>query len=317
MLPATIIREACISATGYAPDEHLILSKLGRWLRFSTTGKPADKSGGLKVHDVGDCYVYLITNHRDGLSVKGTTRTSNTQIMTPEEKHKAQQQRRMLEQQQREQSARKRRMLSAMVKRIWKTAKKPQEWGNPHPYLTKKGDLPALNIRRYTSHKRDVLLLPMVDLTTGKLESLYLIYPNKFKRPLKGTQSKGLCMAIGRDLDKSAVLWLAEGYATGLSLHLEVNQPVIVCFSAGNLQPVTDKLVQRYPAAELKLCADDDRATLAKTGKNPGIEYAVKLQRRYPTIALYKPLFPPGSPEGLSDINDLINWQRNQGRVEA
>ncbi len=317
MTPAIIIKQACIEATGHAPGEHLIFSKIGKWLRFSTTGKPSDTSGGLKVHDAGDCFVYLIRDHRSGVFVKGSTRTSSTPLLTPEEKRKLQQHRRKLEQAAREQSARKRRMLSAMARRIWTAAKKPAEWGKPHPYLVKKGDLPALNIRRYTSRKRDVLLLPMVNLTTGKLESLYLIYPNGFKRPLKGTQLKGLCMAVGRDLDQAAVLWLTEGYATGVSLHLEVNQPVIVCFSAGNLQPVTDRLVVRYPNADIKLCADDDRATLAKTGTNPGIEYAVKLQQKYPAIGLYKPLFPPGSPEGLSDVNDLINWQRSQGRAGA
>lgn len=311
MTPEKIIQTACIEATGYAPSEHLILSKPGRWLRFSTTGKPADKSGGLKIHDAGDCYVYLIHDHRYGVSVKGSTRTSNTPLMTPAERRKALEQRHKLEQQQREQEARKRRMLGCMVRRIWPALTKPQGWTTPHRYLISKGDLPALNIRRYQSHKRDVLTLPMVDPTTGRLESLYLIYPNGFKRPLKGTQAKGLCMAIGRDLGKADVLWLAEGYATGISLHLEVNQPVIVCFSAGNLQPVTDRLVLRYPNAEIKLCADDDRETEAKTGKNPGIEYAVKLQQKYPTIALYKPLFPPGSPDGLSDVNDLINWQRS------
>lgn len=312
-----LILQACIAATGYAPAEHLILSKPGRWLRFSTNGKPGDTSGGLKVHEASDCYVYLIRDHRTGVFVKGSTRASNTAMMTPEDKRKAQKQRRRLEQQQREQEARKRRMLGGMVRRLWPHLAKPKDWATPHRYLISKGDLPALNIRRYQSRKRDVLTLPMVDPTTGKLESLYLIYPNGFKRPLKGTLAKGLCMAIGRDLDKASVLWLVEGLATGISLHLEVNQPVIVCFSAGNLQPVTDKLVKRYPNAEIKVCCDDDKATEAKTGKNPGIEYARKLQQKYPTIALYKPLFPPGAPDGLSDINDLILYQRNQGRAGA
>lgn len=308
---AVIIQQACFNLTGYAPPLHTVLSKLGRFIRFSTNGRSDDKSGSLKVFDAGGHYVYIVKDHRTGLTRKGTTQTKEDKLLTPQERHKLRLQRVELERKATARAARKRRMLSAMVKYIWAACVKPADWTKPHAYLSKK-HVPALNVRRYTSPKRDVLVLPMVNLWSGQLESLYLIYPNSFKRPLKGTQFKGLCMAIGSNLAAASVIWLVEGYATGLSLHNSTGEPVVVAFAASNLEAVAGALVSRYPTAKVKLCCDDDRKTAQKIGRNVGIDYGLKVQQKYPQFALYKPLFPAGCPDGLSDINDLVNWQRQQ-----
>lgn len=309
---ADIIHQACVALTGYAPPLHAILSKVGKFVRFSTNGKPDDKSGSLKVWSVGNHYVFVVKDHRMGLTRKGTTQTKeNQQLLTPAERYQLREKRAALERKAQARVQHKRRMLSAMVKPFWAGCAKPDEWTRPHPYLSKK-HVPALNVRRYISHKRDVLILPMVNLLSGQVESLYLIYPNGFKRPLKGTQFKGLCMAIGRDLVAAPVLWLVEGYATGLSLHISTGEPVIVAFAASNLEAVAGAVVKRYPTAKLKLCCDDDRQTAQKIGRNIGLDYGLRVQQKYPQLALYKPIFPVGCPEGLSDINDLLNWQRQQ-----
>ena len=311
---AVIIQQACLALAGTCPSESQILSKLGKWLRFSLTGKRSDTSGALKVHAVDGGYVYLIRNHRTGETIKGTTVNRKTDLNPQtwgELRRQYAKQQRDLDQQATTRQARKRRMLSAMVKYIWAACVKPADWTKPHAYLSKK-HVPALNVRRYTSPKRDVLVLPMVNLWSGQLESLYLIYPNGFKRPLKGTQFKGLCMAIGSNLAAASVIWLVEGYATGLSLHNSTGEPVVVAFAASNLEAVAGALVSRYPTAKVKLCCDDDRKTAQKIGRNVGIDYGLKVQQKYPQFALYKPLFPAGCPDGLSDINDLVNWQRQQ-----
>lgn len=307
-----IIYQACLDLTGYAPDLHLILSNIGKFIRFSTNGKKDDKSGSLKVFAVDDGYIFVIRDHRTGLVKKGATKTKEAKsLLTPEELYKAKVRRLELERKAKIKIERKRRMLGALARKLWAHALKPEAWPKPFPYIEKKAIEP-LNVRRFISSKRDVLLLPMVNLITGKIESLYLIYPNGFKRPLKGTCFAGLCMAVGGELKASKTLWLAEGWATAITLYNEVKQPVVIAFSASNLEPVTDRLKRRFPDATIKLCADDDRKTQEKTGKNTGIEYAKRLQQRYPDIALYKPIFPQGAPEGLSDVNDLINWQRKQ-----
>ena len=313
--PIDLIEKACIDATGAAPARHLILSKPDKWIRFSNTGKPKDKNCALKVIDKGDCLVYIIKDHRSGITKTGSTRSGKRALMTPEEKAAAHRQRVEYERQKAEQAARKHRMLSSMAKRLWSRCIKPEDWTKPHPYIVKKQIRP-LNIRRYISHKRDVLVLPMIDPLSG-IKSLYLIYPDGFKRPLKGSQPNGLCMAIGQDLLKSERIWLVEGWATGASLHDLTGDAVVVAFTAGTLAAVMDKLVVKYPNAEHKLCADDDRETALKPhmkGKNPGIVAAEAVQKRHPQIALYKPLFPPDAPEGLSDVNDLVLYTNRQNQ---
>ncbi len=308
---AAIIYQACVDATGHAPSIHEILSHNDKWnrrLRWSSEGKKHGTDCALKVIDKGSYYAYIIKAHRTGEVITGSTWQKSVKPKSEAEKRRERQQ---LEQRKREfaaKLARRKRMLSGMAKRLWVSAIKPADWEKPHRYLISKGNLSAPNIRRYTSRKRDVLLLPMACPFDG-LQSLYLIYPNGFKRPLKGTQFNGLCMAIGHNLDKASTLWLCEGYATGVSLYQQVNQPVVVAFSASNLKPVADKLIRKYQNADINLCADDDRKTAVKIGRNPGIEHALKVQQAHPQIALYKPLFPADAPDSLSDVNDVANYQ--------
>ena len=315
--PIDLIEKACIDAAGAAPARHLILSKPERFLRFSNTGKPKDKNCALKIIHKVDCIVFIIVDHRSGITKTGSTRTGKQALLTPEERAAAQRQRQEYERQKAEQSARKHRMLSAAARRVWPVCLRTDKWPDDFPYVEKKGITPW-GARRYISHKKDVLVLPMVDPFKG-IMSLYQIDKSGFKRPLKGSQMNGLCMAIGSDLNTAKVIWCVEGWATACSLHELTGESVVVAFTAGNLGAVMDKLVQKYPDAELKLCADDDAATAAKkhmNGKNPGLFYAKQVQKKHPQIALYKPLFPPDAPEGLSDVNDLVLYERSlQGGI--
>ena len=66
-------------------------------------------------------------------------------------------------------------------------------------------------------------------------------------------------------------LCVAEGFATGASIHQATGHPVAVAFDAGNLEPVALALRQKLPAGvRLIICADDDRDTEITTGCNPG-----------------------------------------------
>jgi putative DNA primase/helicase len=76
---------------------------------------------------------------------------------------------------------------------------------------------------------------------------------------------------------------------------------VAVAFDAGNLAAVAKVLRQRYPAALLVLCGDDDRATEARTGTNTG---RVKAEAAARAVSGFT-AFPEGLPEGASDFNDM------------
>ena len=151
-----------------------------------------------------------------------------------------------------------------------------------------------------------VLLVPMCD-AAGELWNVQSIKPAKpsdggpDKLFLKGGKKTGLMHWCGVPNDAPALL-VAEGYATAASLHEATGLPVCVAFDAGNLAHVVRALRGRYRGARVLVCGDDDRATEARTGRNPGREKATEAAKLVHGV----PVFPAGLPEGpMSDFNDM------------
>lgn len=71
----------------------------------------------------------------------------------------------------------------------------------------------------------------------------------------KGHSKKGKFFSIGSQTD---IILIAEGFATGMSLHMATGYQVIVAFDAGNILPVTQDIHKKYPRAKILICADDD-----------------------------------------------------------
>ena len=168
-------------------------------------------------------------------------------------------------------------------------------------YLQRKGIKPY-GVRFATD---DWLLVPMRN-GAGQLLNVQRIAPEKpasdspDKLFLKGGRKSGLWHLVG-DVVESAVLLVAEGYATAASLHEATGYPVAVAFDAGNLAHVAKALRKLYPAALLVLCGDDDVQTFARTGNNPGRDKATAAARAVRGLAVFpEPLQADGS-----DFNDL------------
>lgn len=307
-----VVMDAILNATGEEADYYRLFGHLDKWVRPCKR-----KSVAVKLHqsDEGG-FVYLIMDHASGSEiVKGCTDTK-AKPLTHEERREFARQRQQRQLAAIARAARKCRMLSSLARRVWHNSTKSCEWNGTFEYLLRKREKYAKNARFFVSHKRTVLLLPMVCPFNG-LQSLYLVFPNGFKRPLKGTASKGLMMAISdKPLEQSPVIWITEGYITGLTLHWSVSTAVVVAFTAGNLVNVVEKLVRKYPNATLKLCADNDVDTLAKRGFNPGIDAANKVKEAFPQVEIFIPEFPEGA-KGASDYNDLRNYLQGaqSGRV--
>ena len=102
----------------------------------------------------------------------------------------------------------------------------------------------------------------------GELITLQKIDQNKEKRFYTGISTSGKMHVLG-DINRDEII-IAEGFATGLSVHLANQSTVVVAFSAGNLCTVGMMLLQKYPSKKIKLAADND-----KTGR----EYADKWKR--------------------------------------
>lgn len=299
-----LIMDACFSLTGEMPDAERVLSKIGRWLRFGQNNGFA-----LKVHEVDGGYIYIIQDHVSGESAKGCTAAKNEAI-TPEQRREYARKRKQHEQARAAKLARKDRMLSAMVKRLWPLLDRPESRAERFPYLRTKREVPK-NVRFFESHKRDVMVVPMVCCFAG-LKSFYLITATGFKRPLLGTATTGLMMAISYSpLEQASRIGIVEGYATGLTVSRLFRVPVVVAFTCHNLISVIEKLRRKYPNAELVLYADSDVETFEKRGFNPGLDAAKKVQEQFPEVEVVIPEYPPDAT-GCSDFNDLNCWLEDQ-----
>ncbi|CUZ58736.1 primase-helicase zinc-binding domain-containing protein [Serratia marcescens] len=136
-----------------------------------------------------------------------------------------------------------------------------QQAGNS--YLTAKGwpdsdtltlQGPSLRVGGITYQPGD-LLLPLTD-SAGEVVNVQLINAAGDKRTLAGGQVKNTCHFLpGQD---NAVIWLTEGYATGLTVHHLTGESVCVALSANNLPAMAQQLRAHYPDALLLLAADND-----------------------------------------------------------
>ncbi|MBH3206606.1 toprim domain-containing protein [Serratia marcescens] len=106
------------------------------------------------------------------------------------------------------------------------------------------------------------LLLPLYN-AGGEVVNVQLINAAGDKRMLAGGQVKAACHTLcGPD---NAVIWLTEGYATGLTVHRLTGETVCVALSANNLAAVAEQLRSHYPDARLLLAADNDRNGTGQT----------------------------------------------------
>lgn len=154
-----------------------------------------------------------------------------------------------------------------------------QKWGeaspapDDHPYLARK-EVPAFGLRL----ARGWLVVPVLD-ASGKPQSLQFITGEGEKRFMPGGKTAGGHFPIpAKDGGEDGPLLIAEGYATGASLHLATGFAVLVAFNAGNLEAVARMARKRYAGREIILCADNDVETRKPDGTpwNPGVEAATK-----------------------------------------
>lgn len=118
-------------------------------------------------------------------------------------------------------------------------------------------------------------VVPLLDIA-GRVHGLQFLRSaaaaKTAKRPTKefwpaGCGKKGRFHLIG---SPQFIVLMAEGYATAASIHSATGLPVAVAFDAGNLLPVAVALRDRYRAARILICADDD----CWTEGNPGVSAA-------------------------------------------
>ncbi len=149
------------------------------------------------------------------------------------------------------------------------------------------------------------LVIPMRSSVTGRLvgaqQIRWIESERRYdKRMLPGTRAKAAVLSLGMAHEERP--WLVEGYATGLSVRaamdlMRVRGPVIVCFSAGNLQTIAQTRADALVFADHDASGTGERIARA-TGRpwcmSPDIgDDANDMHRRhgiYKVAALMRPL---------------------------
>lgn len=178
---------------------------------------------------------------------------------------------------------------------VWNQATPADE---QHPYLLTKA-VPALGLRQDHDGR---LIVPVLE-QSGKAQSLQFIDNEGNKLFLKGGKTAGGFFSIPCKDGKGGPLLIAEGYATGASLHLATGYAVLVAFHAGNLEAVAHMARRVYPDRELVLCADNDCETTKSDGSpwNPGKEAATRAAQAVDG----KLAICPAHEGKATDFNDL------------
>lgn len=160
-----------------------------------------------------------------------------------------------------------------------------------HPYLERK------QVDAYGIYEcKDALVIPMRD-AAGNLHSLQFIDVDGCKQFLSGGRIKGCYHLIGTPAD---IICVAEGYATGATIHKATKHAVAVAFNANNLSPVTQTVRKQYPNARIVVCADDDWCTEG----NPGITKASEAAHATHAVVAM-PEFGASRGSKDTDFNDM------------
>lgn len=131
-------------------------------------------------------------------------------------------------------------------------------------YLTRKGFpgheclmLTATHKTGGVTFRAGDVVVPLYD-ETGALVNLQLISSEGLKRTLKGGTVKGACHTIEGKKQAGKRLWIAEGYATALTVHHLTGETVMVALSSVNLLSLASFARQKHPACQIVLAADRD-----------------------------------------------------------
>ena len=131
-------------------------------------------------------------------------------------------------------------------------------------YLTRKGfpdreclTLTAMQKTGGVTYRAGDLVVPLYD-DSGALVNLQLINADGLKRTLKGGQVKGACHILDGKKETGKRLWIAEGYATALTVHHLTGETVMVALSSVNLLSLASLARHKYPACRIVIAADRD-----------------------------------------------------------
>ena len=269
--------ETLSTFAGMLSDAGLLVDHIeidGRLHRCGTRNKPRSRNGYYVVH-LDHPASLSFGNYDEGTKGQGLTVQSKSEL-TPAE-------RKLLQARIRKEKNRREKIQELKWKAAAVCAEKlfqsAGEVDPSFPYLVNKGIEPAGDVRQMVRKGRVCLVIPI--RKDGALTGLQFIRTDGSKRFLKNTMKKGASFAISAKPGKGeGPIYIAEGYATAVSVHAATGCRVLVSFDAGNLAPVALAARKDYPVREIILAADNDKPSQnAESPGGVGVAKALKAAR--------------------------------------
>ena len=101
------------------------------------------------------------------------------------------------------------------------------------------------------------LIVPLFD-KEGKIWNVQEIHADGHKPFLPGGRVSACFYMIGQVSQIDQIICIAEGYATGASIHEATGHVTVIAFNSGNIDKVGKEIRALHSHARLVYCADDD-----------------------------------------------------------
>lgn len=237
---------AAILASGLTPPDTIEAD--GNLHRFASDGRRGDDSGYYVLHLDG-LPAGLFGCWRAG--IRQTWHAESDRTFTPAERRQHRERIEAMRQQRQADEAERQRRTAEWAQRICRDSPPTDS----HPYLVRK------TVKSYGLRASgDELLVPMA--MDGEIVNVQRITPDGEKKFLPGGRVRGCYFAIGNP-DKT--LCVAEGYATGASVHEATGAAVAIAFSGGNLLAVAKAMRAKFPALRIVVAGDNDKSGVGQS----------------------------------------------------
>lgn len=146
--------------------------------------------------------------------------------------------------------------------------------------------------------QRGSLVIPQTN-AQGEIRAFETIAYNGKKYAQKDAQKSGLSTALGH-LKNGNPIVIAEGYATGATLHENTGQAVVVAFGKNGLMQIAQELRDHFPDSKIYIGADNDHNKTL----NAGLLDAKAVEEAVPDTYVLVPTFNQGDTG--KDWNDVF-----------
>ena len=276
------------------------------------------KVGGFKFYNIANSYTEWGTGHlekelssseKDQFTIK---KLSKEEIAKKQKEHKEALKKTELEKKQAEEK------LSIRSTKKFNNLSEKNRIKDKNKYLAKKGIAEYYQNKDIKFRPDGSLVIPAKDIN-GKIWTLQTIEEHGRKaKPFEKAIIPGAGATSGRffTLNEKSLkngannVILAEGFATAASIDKAINTgrpedkkiPIIICFSAGNIEQCLKNLKSAYPDKNFTIAADNDFLKPFNTGEKAAINAAKKYGA---SVILPKFTSLTHKEKGSNDFNDL------------